>query len=83
PRATIPALSFVSFDRCLKTTGPARSCHFQPKFWHYSMPGLESSAPRELSATSIPKENDVPLGQKQTFCDARAMSALPPKADID
>ena len=22
------------------------------------------------------------LGQKQTFCDARAMSALPPKADI-
>jgi hypothetical protein len=23
------------------------------------------------------------LGQKQTFCDAGAMSALPPKADID
>ena len=22
------------------------------------------------------------LGQKQTFCDAGAMSALPPKADI-
>ena len=22
------------------------------------------------------------LGQKQTFCDARPMSALPPKADI-
>ena len=22
------------------------------------------------------------LGQKQTFCDARAMSALPPKADM-
>jgi hypothetical protein len=22
------------------------------------------------------------LGQKQTFCDAEAMSALPPKADI-
>jgi hypothetical protein len=25
---------------------------------------------------------DVRFGQKQTFCDARAMSALPPKADI-
>ena len=23
------------------------------------------------------------LGQKRTFCDAKAMSALPPKADID
>jgi hypothetical protein len=23
------------------------------------------------------------LGQKQTFCDAGAMSALPPKADIE
>jgi len=23
------------------------------------------------------------LGQKQTFCDAEATSALPPKADID
>jgi bifunctional non-homologous end joining protein LigD len=24
----------LHFDRCFKTTGPARSCHFQPKFWH-------------------------------------------------
>jgi hypothetical protein len=23
------------------------------------------------------------LGQKRTFCDAEAMSALPPKADMD